>query len=62
MMKPIIIGMKKMTLEDLINISRRSAKVQLAEESEQRIKKARKLIDLWRYHRLRGAERRRHIS
>jgi histidine ammonia-lyase len=46
-MKPIVIGMKKMTLEDLIDISRRGAEVQLAEESEQQIKKARKLIEQW---------------
>jgi histidine ammonia-lyase len=46
-MKPITIGMKKMTLEDLVDISRRGAKVQLAEESEHRIKKARKLIEKW---------------
>ena len=36
-----------MTLEDLIDISRRGAKVRLAEESEQQIKKARKLIARW---------------
>jgi histidine ammonia-lyase len=47
MMKPIIIGVERMTLEDLIAISRRGAKVRLAEESEQRIEKARKLIDQW---------------
>jgi histidine ammonia-lyase len=47
MMKPIIIGMQKMTLEDLIDISRRGAKVKLTEESEQRIEKARKLIEQW---------------
>ena len=46
-MKPISIGTKKTTLEDLISISRRGAKVQLAEASKQRIEKARKLVEQW---------------
>jgi histidine ammonia-lyase len=47
MMKPISIGTKKTTLEDLIAISRRGAKVQLAEASKQRIEKTRKLVEQW---------------
>jgi histidine ammonia-lyase len=47
MMKPISIGTKKTTLEELIAISRHGAKVQLAEGSKQRIKEARKLIEQW---------------
>ncbi|MEJ2657875.1 MAG: histidine ammonia-lyase [Desulfobacterales bacterium] len=47
MMKPIIIGTGNMTLQDLIDISRCGAKVQLAEESEQRIEKTRNLIEQW---------------
>jgi histidine ammonia-lyase len=46
-MKPIIIGMKKLTLENLINVSRHGARVELDEESEKRIEKARMLIDQW---------------
>ena len=43
-MKPIAIGMGKMTLEDLVNIARHGAEVQLTQESERRIVKTRELI------------------
>jgi histidine ammonia-lyase len=46
-MKPIAIGMEEMTLEDLVNISRHSAGVQITKESETRIIKTRELIEKW---------------
>jgi histidine ammonia-lyase len=46
-MKPIAIGMEKMTLEDLVNIARHGAEVQLTQESESRIVKTRELIEKW---------------
>jgi histidine ammonia-lyase len=46
-MKPIMIGMEKMTLEDLVSIARHGAKVKLTEASEKRINKARQLIEQW---------------
>lgn len=46
-MKPIMIGMEKMTLEDLVSIARYGAKVQLTETSVQRINDARQLIEQW---------------
>jgi histidine ammonia-lyase len=46
-MKPIMIGMEKMTLEDLVDIARHGAKVQLTNASVQRINKARQLIEQW---------------
>jgi histidine ammonia-lyase len=46
-MKPIAIGMEEMTLEDLVNISRHGAGVQITKESETRIIKTRELIEKW---------------
>lgn len=46
-MEDIILGMEKMSVENLITIARKGAKVKLAEESENRIKNTRKLIDQW---------------
>lgn len=46
-MKPITVGMGEMTLEDLVDISRHGAKVQLTKGSEHRINEARKLIEQW---------------
>lgn len=46
-MKPIAIGMGKMTLEDLIDVSRHGARVQLTKGSEHRINEARKMIEQW---------------
>lgn len=46
-MKPIMVGMKKMTLEDLVNIARHGTKVQLTKASIQRINKSRQLIEQW---------------
>ncbi len=46
-MKPIMIGMEKMTLEDLVSIARHGAKVQLSKASVQRINEARQLIEQW---------------
>jgi len=46
-MKPIAIGMEKMTLEDLVNISRHGAEVRLTQGSESRIVKTRELIEKW---------------
>jgi len=46
-MKPITIGMGVMTLEDLIDISRHGASVELTKRSEHRINEARKLIEQW---------------
>jgi len=46
-MKPIAIGMEKMTIEDLVNIARHGAEVQLTQGSETRIANTRKLIEKW---------------
>jgi histidine ammonia-lyase len=46
-MKPVMIGMEKMTLEALVSIARHGAKVQLTEASVQRINEARQLIEQW---------------
>jgi histidine ammonia-lyase len=46
-MKPIMIGMEKMTLADLVSIARHGAKVQLTNTSVQRINEARQLIEQW---------------
>jgi len=46
-MKSIAVGMGEMTLEDLINISRHGANVQLSKGSIHRINEARKLIEQW---------------
>ena len=46
-MKPIMIGIDKMTLEDLVSIARHGAKVQLTKASVQRINEARQLIEQW---------------
>jgi histidine ammonia-lyase len=46
-MKEILLGVDGMTLEDVVAIAREGAIVRLAEESVQRILKARKLIDQW---------------
>lgn len=46
-MKPIMIGMEQMTLEDLVSIARHGTGVQLTEASEQRINKTRQLIEQW---------------
>jgi len=46
-MKPHMIGMEKMTLEDLVSIARHGVKVQLTKASEQRINEARQLIEQW---------------
>ena len=46
-MKPIMIGMEKMSLEDLASIARHGVKVQLTKASVQRINEARQLIEQW---------------
>jgi histidine ammonia-lyase len=46
-MKPVVIGMEKMTLEALMSIARHGARVQLSEASVQRINEARQLIEQW---------------
>ena len=46
-MKEILLGMDGMVLEDLIAIARRGAKVRLTEESKERIRSSRQLIDKW---------------
>ncbi|MGD9233238.1 MAG: histidine ammonia-lyase, partial [Desulfobacterales bacterium] len=46
-MKPVVIGMEKMTLEALMSIARHGAGVQLSEASVQRINEARQLIEQW---------------
>jgi histidine ammonia-lyase len=46
-MKPVMIGMEKMTLEALMSIARHGAEVQLSEASVQRINEARQLIEQW---------------
>ncbi len=46
-MKPVMIGMEKMTLEALVSIARHGAKVQLTEASVKRINEARQLIEQW---------------
>ena len=70
-MKPIAIGMEKMTLEDLVNIARHGAEVQLTQGSESRIVNTRELIEKWvdrrkndlrSDHRFRGALRCLHLQ
>jgi histidine ammonia-lyase len=46
-MKEIVLGTEGMTLEDLAAIARDGAVVRLAAESEERIRKARELIEKW---------------
>jgi histidine ammonia-lyase len=46
-MTEIHMGMNDMTFEDLVNISRQGATVQLTKGSQNRIKKARELIEQW---------------
>jgi histidine ammonia-lyase len=46
-MKAIMLGMDGMSLEELVAIAREGARVRLAKESEERIVKARKLIEQW---------------
>ncbi|MBW1694228.1 MAG: histidine ammonia-lyase [Deltaproteobacteria bacterium] len=46
-MKEIHLGMDKMTLEDLIAITREGAKVELTKESAKRIIDTRKLVEKW---------------
>jgi len=46
-MKEIHLGMDKMTLEDLIAITREGANVELTKESEKRIIDTRKLVEKW---------------
>jgi histidine ammonia-lyase len=46
-MKAIMLGMDGMSLEELVAIGREGARVRLAKESEERIVKARKLIEQW---------------
>ncbi len=46
-MEEIFLGVDRMTIEDLVGIARQDVKVRLTNESEKRIKKARKLIEQW---------------
>ncbi|MGD2186000.1 MAG: histidine ammonia-lyase [Desulfobacterales bacterium] len=46
-MKPIYLGVEGMTLENLIAIARKGAKVQLTADAEKQIKKSRHLIERW---------------
>ena len=46
-MKPIMIGLEKMTLENLVSIARHGVKVQLTKASLQRINETRQLIEQW---------------
>ena len=46
-MKKIFLGMDRITIDDLVAIARHEAKVQVTEESENRILGTRKLIDRW---------------
>jgi len=46
-MEHILLGMEKMTLDDLVAIARQGAGVQLTKASEKRIAKTRKLIEQW---------------
>ncbi|UCF03283.1 MAG: aromatic amino acid lyase, partial [Deltaproteobacteria bacterium] len=46
-MKEIFLGVDGMVLADLIAIARRGAKVRLTEESKERIRSSRQLIDKW---------------
>jgi histidine ammonia-lyase len=46
-MKEIVLGIDGMSLEDLVAVAREAARVRLAKESEERIVKARKLIEQW---------------
>jgi histidine ammonia-lyase len=46
-MREILIGIEEMSLEDLVAIARKGARVRLARESEERLMSARKLIEQW---------------
>lgn len=46
-MEHILLGMEKMTLDDLVAIARQGVGVQLTKASEKRIAKTRKLIEQW---------------
>jgi histidine ammonia-lyase len=46
-MKEIVLGIDGMSLEDLVAVARDGARVRLAKESEERIVKARNLIEQW---------------
>ena len=46
-MKEIVLGVDGMTLEDLVAIARKSARIRLADESEERITKSRDLVERW---------------
>ena len=46
-MRKILLGVDGMTLDDLAAIARRGVKVALSQESEDRIRSARKLIEKW---------------
>ncbi|HUT71914.1 MAG TPA: histidine ammonia-lyase [Desulfatiglandales bacterium] len=46
-MKAIVLGMDGMTLDDLVAIAREGARVRLAKDSEERIVRARRLIEKW---------------
>ena len=41
----LVLGNKKITLEDLINVTRRGYKVKISDEAYEKIDKARKLVD-----------------
>lgn len=46
-MQEIVVGFDGMTLEDLVAIARRGAKIRLSEESEERLRKSRDLVERW---------------
>jgi histidine ammonia-lyase len=46
-MREIVLGVDGMTLEDLVAIAREGAGVRMAEESEERIRQARALVERW---------------
>jgi histidine ammonia-lyase len=46
-MREILLGIEEMSLEDLVAIARKGAKVRLTRESEERLISARKLVEQW---------------
>ena len=47
LMEEIVLGVDGMTVQDLVAIARRGARTRLSEESEERIRKSRALVERW---------------
>ena len=46
-MREIAVGIDRMSLEDLVAIARKGAKIRLTRESEERLISTRKLVEQW---------------